>query len=169
VSFRARQARIALAGLALALALALAACGFRLQGRAQLPEVLANVYVQTDDAQTDFVQSLRRSLIASGASVVRDARSASAVVRILEDRATRRVLSVSASNVPREYEITYSVRYEVMAKEREILPAQDLSGSRSFSFDERILLAKEHEEDLLREALANDLAGAVMRRLATLL
>jgi LPS-assembly lipoprotein len=154
--------------LGLVCAAAALACGFRLQGRTPLPQVLANVYLQTEDAQSDFVASLRRSLLASGAHVVRDVQHASAVIRILEDEATRRVLSVSASNVPREYEITYSVRYEVVAQDRELLPVQELAGSRAFSFDERILLAKEHEEDILREALASDLAGAVMRRLATL-
>ena len=158
-------ARIALLAAAFTL---VAGCGFRLQGRAPLPGVLANVYLQTEDTQTDFVASLRRSLIASGARVVREPDDASAIVRILEDRATRRVLSVSASNIPREYEITYSVRYEVAAQDRELLPAQDLANTRAFSFDERVLLAKEHEEAILRQALAEDLAGAVMRRLSTL-
>jgi LPS-assembly lipoprotein len=165
VSARTFQARAALVGLA---SLAVVACGFRLQGRTPLPPVLAAVYLQTEDAQTDFVASLRRSLLASGARVTRDPRDASAIVRILEDQATRRVLSVSVSNVPREYEITYSVRYAVVVRDRELLPPQNVAGSRAFSFDERILLAKEHEEDILREALANDLAGVVMRRLAAL-
>jgi LPS-assembly lipoprotein len=145
-----------------------AACGFRLQGRTPLPAALASVYLQAEDVQTDFVASLRKSLIASGVRLVAEPDEASAILRILEDRATRRVLSVSASNIPREYEITYSVRYEVAAQDRELLPEQELAGSRAFSFDERILLAKEHEEDILRQALADDLAGAVMRRLATL-
>lgn len=148
--------------------LGVVACGFRLQGRTALPAALASVYLQTDDAQTDFVASLSQSLIASGVQLVGAPDEASAIVRILEDRATRRVLSVSASNIPREYEITYSVRYEVAAQDRELLPEQKLAGSRAFSFDERILLAKEHEENILRQALADDLAGAVMRRLSTL-
>lgn len=149
-------------------AAAVAACGFHLQGRTPLPPVLERVYVETDNAQTDFVSSLTRSLTASGVRVTRDAADASAVVRILEDRTSRRVLSVSAANVPREYEITYSVRYAVLADERELLPAQELAGTRAYSFDERILLAKENEEDILIEALAGDLASAVMRRLAAL-
>ncbi|MGH8284490.1 MAG: LPS assembly lipoprotein LptE [Steroidobacteraceae bacterium] len=163
-----RERHVLLVLLGLALAAATTACGFRLQGRMPLPDALATVYVQTEDSQTDFVQSLRKSLIASGARVVPDPLEAAAVVRILEDEATRRVLSLSASNVPREYEITYSVRYAVSAGEREVLPAQEVAASRAFTFDERILLAKEHEEDILREALANDLASVVMRRLSAL-
>jgi LPS-assembly lipoprotein len=158
--------RIALA--ALACAALLTACGFRLQGRTPLPDALASVYVEAENPQTDFVVNLRRLLVSSGAKLVRDASQASATVRVLEDEATRSVVSVSAANSPVEIAIEYKVRFAVVAGDRELLPAQPLAASRSFSFDERLLLAKEHEEDILREALARDLAGVAMRRLASL-
>ena len=47
-------------------ALAFAGCGFHLQGRQPLPEAFANTYIDTKDEQTDFVQDLRKALIASG-------------------------------------------------------------------------------------------------------
>ncbi len=153
---------------ALACVAFLTACGFRLQGRTPLPEALASVYVETENPQTDFVVNLRRLLVSSGAKLVRDASQASATVRVLEDEATRSVVSVSAANSPVEIAIEYKVRFAVVAGDRELLPAQPLAASRSFSFDERLLLAKEHEEDILREALARDLAGIAMRRLASL-
>jgi LPS-assembly lipoprotein len=153
---------------ALACAALLAACGFRLQGRNPLPPELASVYVETEDPQTAFVVSLRRLLISSGARLVRDARLASATVRVLDDETTRSVVSVSAANSPVEIAIAYKVRFAVIAGDRELLPAQEFAASRSFSFDERLLLAKEHEEDQLRDALARDLAGIAMRRLASL-
>ena len=37
-----------------------------------------------------------------------------------------------------------------------------------YSFDERLLLAKGHEEDILRKDMARDLADEVMRRLSSL-
>jgi outer membrane lipopolysaccharide assembly protein LptE/RlpB len=40
--------------------------------------------------------------------------------------------------------------------------------SREFSFDERAVLAKEREQEVLRAALARDLAGVVLNRLASL-
>jgi LPS-assembly lipoprotein len=152
---------------ALACAL-LVACGFRLQGREALPASLASVYVETEDPQSDFVVSLRRLLQSSGVTLVREASAASATVRVLNDESTRSVVSVSASNSPVEIAIAYKVRFAVNAGDRELLPPQELAASRSFSFDERLLLAKEHEEDILREALARDLAGIAMRRLASL-
>jgi LPS-assembly lipoprotein len=154
--------------LAPSLLLALSGCGFHLQGRTPLPETLALTYVQADDQQSDFVQNLRKALLASGAKLSASGTDASSTVRISTDEVKRNILSVSASNTPREYEVIYTVRFSVSAEGKELLPEQEVSLSRDYSFDERVLLAKEHEEAILREALARDLADIVMRRLASL-
>jgi LPS-assembly lipoprotein len=154
---------IAVATLAL-----LSACGFQLQGRAKLPDPLNRAYVDAPDGQTDFVQGLRKALINSGADVVKQRESASAIVQILKDEVTTKVLTVSANNLPRDYEVTYTVQFSVRASDQEILSPQKVSVSRDYSFDERMLLAKENEEAILREGLAHDLVGLVMRRLSSL-
>jgi LPS-assembly lipoprotein len=148
--------------------LALSACGFHLQGRAPLPEQLKVTFVQAEDRQSDFVQGLRKALIASGAELARTPEQATGTVRIVRDEIERSVLSVSARNIPREYEVTYIVRFAVEAGATRLLPEQEVSLSRSYSFNESELLAKENEEAVLREALAADLVGLVMRRLASL-
>jgi LPS-assembly lipoprotein len=154
----------------------LAACGFHLQGRAPLPESMKAAYVQATDEQTDFVQSLRKALLTSGARPAYAKSGASSVVYILKDEVVRRTLSVSALNKPNEYEITYVVRFSVSAGdkagekagEKELLAPQEISATRSYSFDETRLLAKEHEEAILREAMAHDLADRVVRQLSSL-
>jgi LPS-assembly lipoprotein len=60
------------------------------------------------------------------------------------------------------------VRFSVSAADKELLAVQEVSAVRDYTFDETILLAKENEEAILREALAHDLADVVMRRLANL-
>ena len=154
--------------LIIAAAALLSACGFQLQGRTPLPESLKVTFVQADDQQSDFVQGLRKALITSGAQLAASSEGASGTVRIVRDEVQRNVLSVSARNTPREYEVRYTVRFSVRAGDKELLPEQEVALSRDYSFDERNLLAKEHEEAILREALARDLVGIVMRRLASL-
>ena len=143
-------------------------CGFHLQGHTPLPEALKAAYVQAQDSRSDFVQSLRKAMLISGAHPAVGKDQSSAVVTITKDEVTHRVLSVSAANRPTEYEVTYTVQFTVNAGEKELLPSQEVSATRSYSFDERLLLAKEHEEAILREAMARDLADIVMRRLASL-
>jgi LPS-assembly lipoprotein len=161
----ARRQRLGFGAAALVL---LGACGFHLQGHHALPTQLRTSYVQAADRQSDFVQDLRKELLTSGARLTTDDKEATAVVRILADTFQRRVLSVSVTDQPAEYEITYTVRFSVSFGDKEVLPAQEVSAVRDYTFDETVLLAKQNEEAILREALAHDLADVVMRRLANL-
>ena len=146
----------------------LASCGWRLQGTTRLPEVLTTAYVETKDPYTDFNRALRESLIASGANLVTDKARATAVVRIRRDESGQRVLSVSSRNTPEEYEVFYSVEYSVDGGGRELIAPDTLELRRDYSYDERAVLAKQREQLLLREALARDIAGLIVRRLAAL-
>jgi LPS-assembly lipoprotein len=148
--------------------LALSGCGFHLQGHTPLPDVVKAPYVQTNDRQSEFAISLERAMISSGAHPVEEKDKASVVVNILKDDVVRRTLSVSAQNQPDEYELTYTVRFSVSAGDKELLPPTDISNVRSFAFAEQLLLAKNHEEVILRQDMAHDLADMVMRRLASL-
>jgi LPS-assembly lipoprotein len=139
----------------------LTSCGFHLQGRQPLPETFAYTFIDTKDEQTDFVQDLRKALIASGAKVIRTQGSSGATIDVHDDELTERVLSVSARNIPTEYELTYKVEFSVSSGGKQLI-------EHDFSFDETQLLAKEREQEILREALARELVALVMRRLASL-
>ena len=146
----------------------LGACGFHLQGRAPLPDPVKTPYLEVPDRQSDFVQSLRRALLSNGAHLAHEKGQASAVVSIVRDNVTRRVVAVSATNQPNQYEVTYTVSFSVTAGDKELLPPQEVSATRTYSFDERLLLAKGHEDEVLRQDMAHDLADMVMRRLSSL-
>jgi LPS-assembly lipoprotein len=154
--------------LALLFAVGGAACGFRLQGDVTLQAGVESVYVATADELTPFSVALRRSLEESGAVIARSAGAADVVLRVIRDRTGRRVLSVSARNTPQEYEIYYSLEYSVDRGGLQVVAPQSLELTRNFSFDESLLLAKENEEEILRDALARDLASLVMRRIESL-
>ena len=150
------------------LSAALTACGFHLQGRQPMPEAFAYTFIDTQDEQTDFVQDLRKALLASGSKVIRTQGSSGATVRVHEDELSERILSVSARNIPTEYELTYRVKFSVTAGGKTLIDNEEISATRDLSFEESQLLAKEREQEILREALARDLVALVMRRLAAL-
>jgi LPS-assembly lipoprotein len=153
---------------AAALALVLAACGFHRQGVTPMSPVMKVTYLDAPDERSDFLRELRRALEASGTQFTPKRAEASAVLRIEHDETGQRVLSVSARNTPAEYSIFYTVTYAVTADGQEVLPAQTLTLTRDYTFDEEALLAKQHEEEILREALVRDLVTLVMRNLASL-
>lgn len=146
----------------------LAGCGFRLAGSEQLPAVMQRPYVSFKDSYTDFAREFDRSLRGAGARIAGTGQQASATVDITQDEAVLRVLSVSALNIPTEYELIYTVTVSVSADGRELLAPQTLSLSRDYSFQENRLLAKENEQDILRAQMARELATIVLRRLGSL-
>ncbi|MGC4029738.1 MAG: LPS assembly lipoprotein LptE [Steroidobacteraceae bacterium] len=146
----------------------MAGCGFHLQGRQTLPAALSTIYVDPKDAQSEFTQALRAQLTVSGAHVLPAAVSDAATVTVLRDELTERVLSVSARNIPTDYELSYEVEVSVSAGGRELMAREPFSLSRVYSFDETRLLAKEREKEILAGALARDMASVVVRRLGAL-
>jgi len=125
-------------------------------------------YVDSKDRYTEFNQALRERLRTSGAKVTEHAGDATAVVKIIKDQSGQRVLSVSARNTPEEYEVFYAVEYSVVSGGNELIPPQKLELTRDYSYDTTAVLAKQREQAVLRAALAQDLAGLVLRRLASL-
>ena len=77
----------------------LAGCGFHLQGRQPVPEAFNYTYLDTQDEQTDFVQDLRKALLASGVKVIRTQASSSATVTVHDDELTERILPVVLAGI----------------------------------------------------------------------
>jgi LPS-assembly lipoprotein len=78
------------------------------------------------------------------------------------------VLSVSARNTPREYEIFYSVTFALRAGAENLIEPESLIVTRSYTYDETQVLGKNREERVLRQSLADDLARRVVRRIEAL-
>jgi LPS-assembly lipoprotein len=131
-----------------------------------MPVETAQTYLATDNRYSEFYDSLQRALRERGASVVSTEQEAGAILRILEDNAGQRILSVSARNVPREYEVYYLVTFSLEADGRALIEPESLVLTRSYTYDETEVLGKSAEETELRQSLAADLARQVVQRIA---
>ncbi|HUO82546.1 MAG TPA: LPS assembly lipoprotein LptE [Gammaproteobacteria bacterium] len=146
----------------------LASCGFQLQGSAGLPAAAAAPYLDAPDPYSDFYQALSAALVRSGALLETDRGAASAVLIVRRDETGQNVLSVSARNVPTEYEVFYTVSYEIRRGEEVLIPLQTVTLTQDYVYDVTDVLAKSLEEEHLREALAKDIAQMIIRRLSSL-
>jgi LPS-assembly lipoprotein len=151
---------------ALVLSLAAAGCGFRLAGSAPLPAVLKKPYLSVKDPYTDFSREFERELTSSGAQLQLGRQDATATIEVTKDLIEQRTLAVSARNIPTDYELRYTVTFDVKGHDNDILAPQTITLSRDYSFEENELLAKEHEADILRAQMARDLATMAMRVLS---
>lgn len=158
-----RRLRIGLVWVLGALA---AGCGFHLRGAVEYPPAMAVTYIDATDRYTPFYHQLRAALRAGGVRLTGDPTRAGAVLRILRDESGQRVLSVSARNTPREFEVFYVVRYALQIGGSEAIAPQELVLTRDYTYDETLVLGKGAESQVMRAALAADLVGLVTRQLS---
>lgn len=148
-------------------ALALSACGYRLQGQAELPESMSTTVIDTADPYSHFVRRLTILLEQNGARVVDQAVSA-ARLEIPLNVVRKDILSIGGTARVREFRVVHQVRFRLVDADGTVLvPEQFLEQSRVISFDEQDILAAIREEEYLREELAETLSRQVLRRLGT--
>lgn len=139
-----------------------------MQGRLDVPAGMESTYISTDDEYSVFFRELRRQLEQNGIEVVDLPTESAATLSIHLDDTDQRVLSVSARNIPTEFEVYYSIEYSVTSGETVLQPRQLISLTRDYTYDETLVLGKANEEQLLREAIADDLVRIVLKQLGSL-
>jgi len=145
-----------------------AGCGFHLQGALTPPAAMERTYIATGDRHSLFYQAFRKRLGDAGVTVVESPAEATAVFSINFDDTDQRVLSVSARNVPTEYEVYYTIDYALDAGATSLLEPQSLTVTRNYTYDSTLVLGKSREEELLRKAIVDDLVRLVLKQVSTL-
>ena len=146
----------------------LAGCGFHLQGALTTPAEMERTYVAAVDRHSQFYRELRAQLGTAGVSLVDSEADATATFSIFFDDTAQRVLSVSARNVPTEYEVYYTIRYSLSSGPKNLLDSQTLTLTRDYTYDSTLVLGKGREEELLREAIVKDLVRIVLKQVSIL-
>ncbi len=129
---------------------------------------MARTYIATGDRHSLFYRELRKALMAADVELVDNAADSTATLSILYDETDQRVLSVSARNVPTEYEVFYTIEYAIDGGTSRLLEPQSLTLTRDYTYDSTLVLGKAREEQLLREAIVKDLVRIVLKRISTL-
>ena len=146
----------------------LSGCGFHMQGALDVPPSMQRTYIATEDEYSVFYRELRRQLEQNGVEVLSSPLEATATLSIHIDLTNQRVLSVSARNVPTEYEVYYSIEYSIESGEDVLQSRQFLNLTRDYTYDETLVLGKAHEEQLMREAIVKDLVRIVLKQIDSL-
>jgi LPS-assembly lipoprotein len=145
-----------------------AGCGFSLRGATATPEAMQRTYIDTPDRFSQFYRELRRNLQAAGVEVLDSPEGATATLSILFDFTDQRVLSVSARNVPTEFEVFYTVRYAISNGAESLLEPQELTLTRDYTYDATLVLGKAKEEQLMRDAIVDDLVRIVLKQISAI-
>jgi LPS-assembly lipoprotein len=143
------------------------ACGFHLRGDYLLSPQLQTMHLSSVDKFGELTRKVKQHLSLNQVNFVANSANGTPQLRLLKDSLNRRTLSVFPNGQVAEYELIYTVRYQLL------LSAED---QRSFTFelnrdyqdDPNIALAKSRELDLMLSEMRDEAANKILRDLATI-
>ncbi len=151
------------------LLLSLESCGFRLRGSTTIDLQMPVTAIKNVGVSNAMVSELRRMLRSAGTEVVDDVAQAEVLISFGKENQSRRVLSVGTSGKVQEYELHYTVGFDVKnISGEELMAWQTINRIRDYSFDETDVLAKSLEENLIYKDMRRDAINEILRRLQRL-
>lgn len=149
----------------LAVLAVLAGCGFHLRQPAHLPASLQRTFIVDHGGNAELVRELRRGLTTPGTTVTDDAAHATAVLDILSAQRFQRVLSVSNTGQPLEYQVAYQVQFSLTAAGKTLIEPATLTLTRNYAYDVANVLGDTEQAEVLYAALERNMAQRIMYRL----
>jgi len=147
--------------------LALGGCGFQPRGSVpQLDKLPGPVYISGIDRYSPLHRELSEQLQQAGVQLTHDGNSATSLLRIRDHRSGRRLFSVDSSNRAAEFELEESLKFSVRHVSRgELIEDQTVRVLRVLFRPDDQVLAREREEQQLRDDMRRDLVGRMIRRI----
>lgn len=89
-------------------------CGFKLRGMNDMPAWLNNIAIVVEDAHKDLGAMLKDQFQAYRIRIISNPTKADYLLIIRNDANQQQITSISASTTPRQYQLTYTVRYSLI-------------------------------------------------------
>ena len=140
---------LAVAALAL-----LAGCGFQLRGAPPVTAALQPLAVDCSEEVPGELCDAVKDQLELGDIDLRPAEDADFVLRISDFRQQRRASAITLRAAAAEYTLRQTVDVEVITSDRiPLIEPTELSSSETYRYDESNVLAKQREEEALRDQL----------------
>ena len=156
------------------LALALVSgCGFRLRGQAELPPAMHVTYVKVNRPAGAPPGTLERTLEnflkANGVEVATDPKQATAILEIINEDRSNRLVATNREGNTRIWTLTYGVNYRVLLPDGKVLlPQTAASVSRNVTYPESAVLSRGQGENVAYRDMEYELVRAIFFRLEAL-
>jgi LPS-assembly lipoprotein len=143
-------------------------CGFHLRGSEDLSSVLPEVTVSGVNNHSDLGRELIRSLAVAKVDVLNEV---PVILNVTKDSFSKRVLSVDSAGRANQYELRYDVSFELLNEVKDkkeiitLIPVQNITERREYLFDADLILAKENEENRLKNNMRQAAILQLIRRL----
>ncbi len=154
--------------IALLIPLLLTACGYHLRGAVDIPQAMQKVYLE--GASTALRGSFNASFRSTDARMVSNPAEAGLYIKVIQDEMRRRVLSLNASGKATEYELNYTLVYALLDQQGKALGKQQvLEINRDYFNDQEDILAKNNEENVIRNEIYRNAVRSILTRASAVL
>jgi len=137
------------------------ACSYKIRTRADWPVGIEFIYL--DRASSNLWYAFEKVLRFSSAVLVNEVTHTSITIRVLKEQFKRRAASLSQRGRSTEFKLTYSLRYEVYDWQGGVLiDQQQLSESRTYFNDQSQVIAKQNEENIIRQEIYRALISRLL-------
>ncbi|WP_286265645.1 LPS assembly lipoprotein LptE [Thalassotalea atypica] len=143
----------------------LTGCGFHLRGDFLLPPELQTLYVSSVDRHGELTRLVKNHFAINKVNLVKSSQGDIPELKILKDNLNRRTLSVFPNGQVAEYELIYSVRYQLKLGNDSQQYSFELN--RDYQDDPDKALAKSRELSLILSELRQEAADRILRDLSS--
>ena len=136
----------------LGLILIISACGFQLRG-----DIQANFdSISISGGTSSFNKTLQRKFRQAGITIT-NASEAEKIVEIIENKFTKTILTLTGTGAVSEYQLDYEVIYRFKNKDGLWNLPVTIEATRTFTYDDANILAKDEEEKRLVSGMEDQL------------
>ena len=144
----------------------LSGCGFHLRGDYLLPEELKTLYLSSEDKHGELTRLVKQHFELNKVNVAKSSQADIPELRILKDNLNRRTLSLFPNGQVAEYELIYTVRYQLALNNQDV-QQYSFELYRDYQDDPDRALAKSRELALILSELRKAAADRILRNLAS--
>lgn len=138
--------------------LLLSNCGLHLQNYADMPKWFNNVAIVNENVEGNLRPLIVKHLKAYNIKICKNINEADYWLVLEEDKNTENITAVSSSTTPRQYQMTYAIKYKVQKVKngQDVIPSSSAVVTRQFTINSNRILGSDYEGDLLRHDMHTD-------------
>ncbi|WP_158769352.1 LPS assembly lipoprotein LptE [Paraglaciecola sp. L1A13] len=146
----------------------LSGCGFSLRGNYELPESITQLRLASSEAHSALERALRKELKPYSIEIIEHSAQEqpnALNVYLLSDTLDRRLLSLFATGQVAEYELIYTVRYELQFPQSDA-QLVEFDIKREYQDDPDAVLAKSRELELVLSEMRKQAANRIVHQIS---